>query len=143
MSDLFQPVTMEDLLGVNLYRKIGKQILFFDEESGQYVITDISKDKKFTADDYAKLPERAPYQLIEGKLVFEVSHTCQHQGILGDVLLLIYRYVRENKPSETVLTYIDVHFDKENVYQPDVIYISDKRSSIIKEYIFGAPDVTL
>jgi Uma2 family endonuclease len=35
---------------------------------------------------------------------------------------------------------MDVHFDDKNVVQPDLIFVSIKRSSIIQKWIYGAPD---
>jgi hypothetical protein len=40
-----------------------------------------SKEKVYTYDDYVKLPEGAPYQLIEGRLVVTPVPSTYHQDI--------------------------------------------------------------
>ena len=35
---------------------------------------------------------------------------------------------------------MDVHFSKDNIYQPDILFVSNNRTSILKDYIMGAPD---
>ena len=35
---------------------------------------------------------------------------------------------------------MDVHFDTGNVFQPDLLFVSIKRKSIIQRWIMGAPD---
>ncbi|MCB1157004.1 MAG: Uma2 family endonuclease [Leptospiraceae bacterium] len=114
-----------------------------DKETGQYVITQITSDKRFTADDYAKLPYRAPYQLIEGELVFMASPYFNHQEISFNLVLKIGNYVQQNNLGKVAYSPMDVHLDEKNIYQPDILFVSIKRSSIIKKFIFGAPDFVL
>lgn len=39
---------------------------------------------------------------------------------------------------------LDVHFDEDNIFQPDVIYIARERLDIIRDgYVFGAPDLVV
>ena len=38
---------------------------------------------------------------------------------------------------------IEVILDDQNSFQPDFIYISKERSEILKDYIYGAPDVVV
>ncbi len=45
--------------------------------------------KAYTYEDYAQLPEGAPYQLIGGELVMSPSPTSTHQRILRKLLTRI------------------------------------------------------
>jgi len=36
-----------------------------------------------------------------------------------------------------------VHFNKDNIYQPDLLFISNERKHILKDYVFGAPDLVV
>ena len=143
MSDFLQPISLESLLRNKDFITIGEQILFFDKETGQYVITQISSDKRFTADDYAKLPYRAPYQLIEGELVFMASPYLNHQIISSKLVTLLNIYILKEKLGTLCHAPMDVHLDEENIYQPDILFVSIKRSSILSKFIFGAPDFVL
>jgi hypothetical protein len=65
--------TFERLLNRGHYGIIGNQLLFFSHELGKYVLTQISDKQDYTVGDYAQLPEGAPFQLINGKLIFVAS----------------------------------------------------------------------
>ena len=139
-SALFQPITLEELIGGRNFIVYNGQIIFYHEELKQFVITTISPNKKYTATDYMSLPESAPYQLIEGELFFMSSPFFRHQDVSGMLYLKIANFVLENKLGKVAYSPIDVHLDDKNVYQPDILFVSIKRSSIIKKFIFGAPD---
>lgn len=45
---------------------------------------------------------------------------------------------------EIILAPLDVHFDEENIVQPDLVYISRENLGIIRDdYVFGAPDLVV
>lgn len=71
----------------------------------------------FTLDDYVRLPEGYPAQLIDGCLVKEPSPTYEHQQLIGRLhVLLVDRLGAER----VVLAPADVVIDRLNVLQPDV-----------------------
>jgi Uma2 family endonuclease len=139
-TGLFTEALYDPRLEEHPFIIINEQILFFQEEQKKYVLTQISEDKNFTIDDYIQLPENAPYQLINGKLVFMPSPFVQHQKIAFNLSLSIGNHVKMNKLGQVLFAPCDVHFDKENIFQPDILYVSIARSSIIQKWIFGAPD---
>jgi len=77
---------------------------------------------RFTQDDYLKLPESFPVQLIEGELVKEPSPTYGHQDIVAYILTVAYRVVGRGR---TVASPIDVFIDRFNVLQPDVLIVEE------------------
>ena len=137
---VYIPLMPEKLLQGKLFYPLNGQILFWHEEWQQYVITLISEDKQYTKQDYLQLPEGAPYQLIHGKLVFMPSPFTQHQRISRKLTFELELFLRENPQGETFTAPIDVHFDEENIFQPDLLFVSIKRSNIIQKWIMGAPD---
>jgi Uma2 family endonuclease len=138
--ELFHPITLEELIGGRNFIVYREQIIFYHEELQQFVITNITPEKKYTATDYMSLPEGAPYQLIEGELIYMPSPFTKHQEVASNLHLEIGRYVKQNKLGKVFFAPLDVHLDEDNVYQPDILFVSIKRSSIIKKFIFGAPD---
>ena len=38
---------------------------------------------------------------------------------------------------------LDVHFDNKNVFQPDLLFVSNERSHIVKDFVYGAPDLVV
>lgn len=97
--------------------------------------------KKYTYDDYLKTPEDKRYELIEGELIMTPSPVTYHQWISKNILYELERFVREKKIGRVFGAPCDVYFDEENVFQPDILFISNERTAIIGEKnIQGAPD---
>jgi len=104
----------------------------------------IPKKKKYTYEDYAKLPEGAPYQLIGGELIMTPAPTPYHQIVSRKIMSLLIQYVEKNNLGEILYSPIDVYFSEEDVFQPDIIFISKERLNIIGETkIKGAPDLII
>jgi len=104
----------------------------------------IPKKKKYTYEDYAKLPEGAPYQLIGGELIMTPAPTPYHQIVSRKIVSLLIQYVEKNNLGEILYSPIDVYFSEKDVFQPDIIFVSKQRLNIIGETkIEGAPDLII
>jgi Uma2 family endonuclease len=105
----------------------------------------ISERKRYTYEDYAKLPEGAPYQLIGGHLVMVPAPVPYHQEVSKRLGYLLYEHVElKQKLGEIYNAPIDVYLEEEETYQPDILFISNERLGIIKEdKIEGAPDMVI
>ena len=104
----------------------------------------IPKKKKCTYEDYAKLPEGAPYQLINGELIMTPAPTPYHQKISSKLGYFLRDFVFKKDLGEVFDAPIDVYFEETETYQPDIIFISKERLNIIKETkIEGAPDLII
>jgi Uma2 family endonuclease len=130
----------EKILRDNPFVIINHQILFYREESKEVVFTQISDELDYTADDYMQLPENAPYQLINGKLIYKSAPEDINQKIAFELILEIGNYVKIKKLGQVRFSPDDVHFDKENIFQPDILFVSIARASIIQKKIYVAPD---
>jgi Uma2 family endonuclease len=73
---------------------------------------------RFTREDYLRLPEGFPAQLVEGFLVKSPSATPGHQVLAGRVYDAVRAVVG---PGRVVQAPLDVFLDDFNVYQPDVL----------------------
>jgi Uma2 family endonuclease len=105
-------------------------------------MTTAAVSKKHTYDDYRKLPEGSPCQLIGGELVMTPSPLPYHQDISRNIEFKLLKHVVEKKLGKVYDAPIDVYLEEEETYQPDLIFISNQRLRIIeKERINGAPDV--
>ncbi len=83
------------------------------------------------------------YEIIGGvRYDFLSSPKVIHQEILGN-----YHFAFQSACSQEGKTYLaplDVHFDEENIVQPDVIYISRENLGIIRDgFVFGVPDLVI
>ena len=98
----------------------------------------------YTYEDYAKLPEGAPYQLIGGILVMTPSPTPYHQEISRKLEFKLLDFVEKNDLGHIYDAPLDVYFSDKEVYQPDIIFISKAREGIIgSKMITGAPDIVI
>ena len=90
-------------------------------------------------DNYSLIDER--YEIIGGERYdFLSSPKYAHHKILTNFHLAFHSACCQE--GEVLLAPMDVHFDEDNIMQPDVIYISRERLDIIRDgFIFGVPDL--
>ncbi len=131
------------ILGNDPFVMIRGQILFRDKD-GIPVLTHIDNDKNiYTENEYNQLPESAPFQLIQGKLIYMPSPFKQHQEILGNLYLALRIFLKTNQIGNVFFAPLDVKFNKKNIFQPDLLFVSNARKDIIQNHIIGAPDLVV
>jgi len=102
------------------------------------------RKRVYTYEDYVKLPEGAPYQLIGGNLVKEPAPVPYHQILSKRIALELATFVEKNGLGEVLYAPTDVYFSEKEVYQPDIMFISKERMNIIGEKnIEAAPDLII
>ncbi len=105
--------------------------------------TALLEKKHYTYDDYLKLPEGSPYQLIGERLVMIPSPSTYHQEISKRLGYFLYEYAElKQKTGKVYYAPIDVYLEESETYQPDIIFISNDNLSIVKK-IEGAPDLVI
>ncbi|MBT1704670.1 Uma2 family endonuclease [Chryseosolibacter indicus] len=104
----------------------------------------IDRTKEWTVEDYLQLGEmNTPCQLINGELIMNPSPTPYHQAVIGNLYELIKPLAKE-AGGLVFLSPLDVHIDKKNVYQPDLIYIRSSNKHIVTQRaIEGVPDLVI
>ena len=104
---------------------------------------------KFTYKDYKSLPEfeTKRYELLGGDLVFVPSPPVYHQRVLGNLMFVLCRFVKEWNLGEVYHAPLDVVLgegDEREVVQPDIFFISKEREKVItEEEVRGAPDLVV
>jgi Uma2 family endonuclease len=100
--------------------------------------------QRYTYEDYCRLPEGSLYQLIGGELVMTPSPTPYHQMVSMKLKLKMAGFVLEKGLGIVLDAPVDVYLEETETYQPDILYISNERLSIIEEKrINGAPDLVV
>ncbi|HOV79020.1 MAG TPA: Uma2 family endonuclease [Bacillota bacterium] len=100
--------------------------------------------KTYTYEDYRKLPEGAPYQLIGGMLIMTPAPSTYHQIISMKLEVKLASFVMERDLGLVLYAPLDVYFEESETYQPDLIFIAGERLSIIEpDKINGAPDLVV
>ncbi len=99
---------------------------------------------KLTVADYMNTPDDVRCQLIDGELILAPSPTYKHQTISIRLGVQLFEFVEASGLGEVRFAPLDVVFPDREVYQPDVLFISNERRGIITEAnIQGAPDLVL
>lgn len=102
----------------------------------------LPKAKRLTIEHYRRLPEGAPYELMEGELVMVPAPSPRHQLVLLRLARILDLYVEEHDLGTVLTAPVDLYLDEENAVQPDLLFIRKERSAILKEDgIYGAPDL--
>ena len=100
--------------------------------------------EKKTVKDYQQLPEGAPYQLINGKLIMSPSPNRIHQKLIGRIHAMILGHCDKTKIGDVYIAPSDVYLDDENVVQPDIYFVSNANLSILTDAgAEGAPDMII
>ena len=104
-----------------------------------------TKAPQITRYDYEGMPEGPPYyQVVEGDLIMSPSPATYHQIIAGRIYSLILRFLERKPIGEVFIAPLDVFLTDVNIYQPDVVFVSNRRRSMITEHgIEGAPDLVV
>ena len=101
-------------------------------------------DIKFTYQDYLLLPEDKRYELIEGELFMVPAPAPYHQEVSKNLFLALNSYIESKKLGKVYYAPLDVVLSDKDVVQPDILFISRQRLSIItKKNIRGAPDLII
>ena len=99
---------------------------------------------KLTVDDYMNTPDDVRYQLIDGELILAPSPTDRHQTVLFKLAVLLDQHVSASGIGKVWIAPFDVVFPDREVYQPDILFVSNERREIITEAnIQGAPDLVV
>jgi len=100
--------------------------------------------EKYTYEDYRRLPEGAPYQLIGGMLVMTPSPSTFHQIVSMRLGVKLASHVMENGLGLVLYAPMDVYLGETETYQPDLIFIAKDRLAIVEpDRINGVPDLVV
>ena len=104
----------------------------------------ITKPPRTMLEVYQSLPEGTLIQLIENELILSPAPLEVHQAILTYLSADILFYVRKNSLGTIRVAPYDIYLDKKNVFQPDIVFISNENLHNIKaDGLHGAPDLVI
>jgi Uma2 family endonuclease len=105
----------------------------------------VSTTTHLTYDDLRQIPpDRNRYELIEGQLFVCGASDTEHQRKLGAVAAQLANHVERHELGEVFVGPLDVVLDPATVLEPDIMFVSKARESIVKAgYIEGAPDLVV
>ena len=99
--------------------------------------------RKLTYEDYARIPDDGQrHEIIDGEHYVSPAPTMPHQRISRRLTLRLGGIVEQLGLGEVFYAPCDVVFSKNDIVQPDLLFVSNERTGILTEKnVQGAPDL--
>lgn len=96
-----------------------------------------------THEDYLDLPEDGKrYEIFDGELDVTPAPTVRHQLVLSRLFVALFAHVERHRLGVVLPAPTDLVLDDVNVVQPDLLFVSRARLSIVGErHLTAAPDL--
>lgn len=99
--------------------------------------------QRMTAEEYMAWDGPPGTNLVEGEVIMPQARR-PHQNVLGDLYLVLRRWVEASDDRGEVILPIDVSLDDVNVYAPDVLwYRAERALSPEDEPPYALPDIAV
>jgi Uma2 family endonuclease len=96
--------------------------------------------------EYFQYPETTRrMELVWGRVREPPAPRWGHQSVVTRLTVLLDNHVRSHRLGHICVSPIDVVLDEvlALVVQPDVVFVSNKRMPMVRQRVFGAPDLTI
>src|SRR5262245_20588463 len=113
--------------------------------SGSDHVKPVIPGLKLTYDDFVLFPDDGKrHELIDGAHYVTASPNLRHQPISMNLVLLIGNWLEGHPVGRLFHAPFDVVFSKYDVVEPDLLYVSEERSSVLTApNVQGAPDLVI
>lgn len=100
---------------------------------------------RLTYEDYASIPyDGKRHEIIDGEHYVNPAPNTRHQLISSNLSFALSLHVRQHRLGTVLTAPCDVLLDEHTIVQPDIIFISNARSTIITEpNLKGTPDLLI
>jgi Uma2 family endonuclease len=99
-----------------------------------------------TTAEYLQTPESTlPNELVFGQLRVAEAPSTSHQRVVRELLLVLAQETSAHGAGEVLCAPLDVVLDfaANLVVQPDLVFVSKNRDDIVRDRIYGPPDVAI
>lgn len=99
-----------------------------------------------TVEEYFATPEVVtPQELVFGQFRAADSPSPIHQHAVGQLFLALHRHLQRHPVGRVWLAPLDVVLDQARglVLQPDLLVIADGRDGIVRDRVYGPPDLCI
>ncbi len=99
---------------------------------------------KLTYQDYVLLPDDGKrYEILDGDLHVTPSPTARHQKVSLNLTLALAEHARAHGLGQVFAAPLDVILADDSIAQPDILFISNERLPIVRDWVHGAPDLVI
>ncbi|MBI4572697.1 MAG: Uma2 family endonuclease [candidate division NC10 bacterium] len=99
---------------------------------------------KLTYQDYVLLPDDGKrYEILDGDLYVTPSPTARHPEVSFNLALALGQYVKCHGLGKVLAAPLDVILADDSIAQPDILFISNERLPIVRDWVHGAPDLVI
>ena len=100
---------------------------------------------KLTYEDYVLFPDDGRrHEILAGEHYVAATPYPRHQAVLGELHFWIGNFLRQNRLGRVFFAPVDVLLSKHDIVQPDLLFISNERLTVLKEKnVQGAPDLVI
>lgn len=101
--------------------------------------------RKLTYKDYLLFPDDGKrHEILDGEHFVTAVPYLRHQAVVGELLLWIRSFLGRNRFGRIFVAPVDVLLSEHDVVQPDLLFISNERLTVLKERnVQGAPDLVI
>ncbi|HWL94122.1 MAG TPA: Uma2 family endonuclease [Phycisphaerae bacterium] len=105
----------------------------------------VAEPIRLTYEDFCALPDDGRrYEIIDGDLFMSPSPEIPHQTVVINLAAILHQHVRKEKLGKVLVAPSDVLLGEHDIVEPDIIFISKERLSIVtQKNIQGAPDLLI
>jgi Uma2 family endonuclease len=99
-----------------------------------------------TLREYGRTPKTVlPQELVDGVLRVADAPFVGHQRIVFRLARALQDHVERTAAGEVFVAPVDVVLDADRplVLQPDLLFVSQERSKLVQDRIYGAPDIVV
>lgn len=102
-------------------------------------------DIRLTYEDFCLFPNDGKrHEIIDGEHIVTPSPMTPHQRVVTRLASFLFVFLEDHPLGEVFVAPYDVVFSRFDIVEPDLIYISNERSSIItRKNVQGAPDLVV
>jgi Uma2 family endonuclease len=103
----------------------------------------VHSPRKLTYEDFVRFPEDGQrHEILDGVHVVSPAPAPDHQFLLHDLQVVLGSFIREHKLGRMAAAPLDVELSKHNIFQPDLLFISNERLGIVgSTKLEGVPDL--
>ncbi len=99
---------------------------------------------RFDCNDRLLLPEDRRYEILDGELYLVSAPSIRHQRISLKLTVALSQQLESRSLGQILEAPCDVVLSKDNIVQPDILFVRQERAGIIGELnIRGAPDLII